>query len=154
MSHNGYRFGTFGGVFVPALLSIFGAVMFMRLGFVVGGLGITGALIILLTAESIAIASGLSVALISTNTPVYGGGVYFLISRALGPNFGTAVGISLYLAQAMGVPFYILGFSEAIATIYPALAPHTMWLNLGPLAILVMLAFSVPTGRSGCSMLC
>ncbi|MBQ4106559.1 MAG: amino acid permease [Lentisphaeria bacterium] len=141
MSHNGYRFGTFGGVFVPALLSIFGAVMFMRLGFVVGGLGITGALIILLTAESIAIASGLSVALISTNTPVYGGGVYFLISRALGPNFGTAVGISLYLAQAMGIPFYILGFSEAIATIYPALAPHTMWLNLGPLAILVMLAF-------------
>lgn len=140
MSRGGHRFGTFGGVFVPSLLSIFGAVMFMRLNFVVGGLGITGALIILLAAESIAIASGLSIALISTNTPVHGGGAYFLISRALGPNFGTTVGISLYLAQAMGIPFYILGFAEALITIYPALAPWSLWLNLGPLAILFAVA--------------
>ena len=56
-----------------------------------GNLGIAGAFGILLVAESIAVATGLSISAISTNTPVKSGGPYFLISRSLGPGFGASL---------------------------------------------------------------
>ena len=57
----GYRFKTFSGVFLPSILTILGVVMFMRLGTIVGDLGVFGAFGILLFAESIAVATGLSI---------------------------------------------------------------------------------------------
>ena len=41
------RFGTFGGVFTPCVLTILGVIMFLRYGYVVGQAGVIGALIIL-----------------------------------------------------------------------------------------------------------
>ena len=70
----GYSFNTFSGVFLPSILTILGVVMFMRLGTIVGNLGVAGAFGILLVAESIAVATGLSISAISTNTPVKSGG--------------------------------------------------------------------------------
>ncbi len=135
----GYKFGTFGGVFTPSILTIFGLIMFMRTNYVVGSAGIAGALIILFIAESITIASGLSISAISTNTPVKGGGAYFLISRSLGPGFGSSIGLSLFIAQALSVPFYVLGFSEALVKNFPILEPYYFWLVLGTgLMVLIM----------------
>ena len=93
----GYRFKTFSGVFLPSILTILGVVMFMRLGTIVGELGVFGAFGILLFAESIAVATGLSISAISTNTPVRSGGPYFLISRSLGPGFGSSIGLTYYV---------------------------------------------------------
>ena len=136
----GYRFGTFDGVFLPSLLTILGVVMFLRIGNVVGDLGVVGALGILAVAESIAVATGLSLSAISSNTLVLGGGPYFLISRALGPGFGTAIGLTYYLAQALSVPFYLLGFAEALVAVFPSLAPHALWVGVIPLCILFAIA--------------
>ena len=110
----GHKFGTFGGVFTPSILTIFGLIMFMRANYVVGQAGVIQALFILTISSSITFLTGLSISAISTNTPVGGGGAYFLISRVLGPGFGTAIGLALFLAQALSVPFYILGFTEAL----------------------------------------
>ena len=41
------KFGTFGGVLVPNVLTILGVIMFMRTGWVVGQAGLQSALIIL-----------------------------------------------------------------------------------------------------------
>jgi amino acid transporter len=60
----------------------------------------------------------------SPNAPVAGGGAYFLISRALGPEFGGAIGLALYCAQAVSVPFYILGFTEALVRSFSATRPY------------------------------
>lgn len=136
----GYQFNTFSGVFLPSILTIFGVVMFMRLGTIVGELGVFGALGILLFAESIAIATGLSISAISTNTPVRSGGPYFLISRALGPGFGSAIGLTYYVSQSLSVPFYIIGFTEAVITVFPGLAPYQLYVSLIPLAILFGIA--------------
>jgi hypothetical protein len=44
---SGRRFGTFGGVFVPTLLTILGVIMFLRTGWVVGNAGLGGAWLII-----------------------------------------------------------------------------------------------------------
>ena len=118
------EFGAFGGVFTPCLLTILGVIMFMRANFVVGQAGIGGAVLILLAAKSISLLTALSTSAIGTNMQVRGGGAYYLISRVLGPEFGGAIGIVLFVAQAVSVPFYILGFTEAVVRSLPILAPH------------------------------
>ncbi len=122
--------GTFGGVFTPSILTILGVIMFMRAGFVVGQAGIMQALLILLLAKSITTLTSLSIAAVSTNTPVSGGGAYFLISRALGPEFGGAIGLALFLAQAVSVPFYVLGFTESAVRSFPEMSAHFRTIGL------------------------
>ncbi len=135
------RFGTFGGVFTPAILTILGVIMFMRANFVVGQAGVLGALSILLVAKSITLLTSLSIAAISTNMRMRGGGSYFLISRVLGVEFGGAIGIALFFALALSVPFYILGFAEALIRSYPILAPYFQVITLTTALVLFTLAF-------------
>lgn len=139
-AEKGYSFNTFSGVFLPSILTILGVVMFMRLGTVTGELGITGALGILLVAESIAVATGLSISAISTNTPVKSGGPYFLISRSLGPGFGTSIGLTYYMSQSLSVPFYVIGFTEAFVKVFPQFEPAQLWVGMIPLIVLFAIA--------------
>ncbi len=124
------QFGTFGGVFTPSILTILGVVMFMRTGYVTGVAGIGAAIAVLLISKMITLLTGLSISAISTNTRVQGGGAYFLISRSLGPEFGASIGLALFLAQALSVPFYILGFVEALTTTSPHLAGEFTMIGL------------------------
>ena len=115
------RFGTFGGVFTPSLLTILGVVMYMRFGWVVGQGGLGGALLVVGVSHLISFATGLSVASIATNRTVGAGGAYYMISRSLGAPAGAAIGIPLFLGQALGVTFYIGGFTESVSGIFPEL---------------------------------
>ncbi len=117
------RFGMWGGVFTPCVLTILGVIMFMRAGFVVGHSGLYLALAILVIAKAITTLTSFSLSAIATNTKLKGGGVYYMISRVLGPDFGGAIGITLYVAQAVAVAFYAIGFTEALMdTITPLLS--------------------------------
>jgi len=108
------RFGTFGGVFTPCVLTILGVIMFMRAGFVVGHSGLWLALVILGISKLITTLTTLSLSAIATNLDMRVGGVYFMISRVLGPDFGGSIGITLFVANAVGVAFYTIGFVEAL----------------------------------------
>ncbi len=59
----------------------------------------------------------LSLSAVATNTRVKGGGAYFLISRSLGVEFGGAIGVVFFLAQAISVAMYVIGFTEALVTL-------------------------------------
>jgi amino acid transporter len=111
------RFGTLDGVFTPCVLTILGVIMFMRVGFVVGYSGFWLALAILGLSKIITFLTTLSLSAIGSNTKVRVGGVYFMISRVLGPDFGGSIGITLFIAQAVSVAFYTIGFTEAVFTI-------------------------------------
>ncbi len=105
-------FGTL-PVFLTAISTILGAVMFLRFGFAVGSVGFTGTLLIILMGHAVTIPTAMALAEIATNQKVEGGGEYFIISRSFGINIGSAIGIALYLSQAISVAFYVIAFAEA-----------------------------------------
>ncbi|MBU1911944.1 MAG: Na-K-Cl cotransporter [Candidatus Omnitrophica bacterium] len=113
------RFGTFEGVFTPTVLSILGVVMYLRLGWAVGQVGLAGALAIIVISNLITLCTGLSVASITTNIRIGTGGAYSIISKSLGLEVGGAIGIPLYLSQAISVAFYIAGFTECWVFVFP-----------------------------------
>lgn len=110
--------GTFGGVFTPSILTILGLVLFLRVAYVVGSVGLVQALMILALATSVSVLTSISLAVVATNMKVGGGGEYYLISRTLGIEFGGAVGVVLYLAISVSIAFYAIGFAEAIVTAF------------------------------------
>ncbi len=120
------RFGTFKGVFTPNVLTILGIILFLRTGWVVGQAGLWGALAIIVMANAISFMTGLSLSAIATSMDVKAGGNYYLISRSLGLEIGGAIGIPLYLSQAISVAFYIIGFTEAMSSLpwFAALDPR------------------------------
>lgn len=114
------RFSTFEGVFTPTLLSILGIIMYLRLGWVVGESGLGGALLIILIANFITLMTSLSMSSIVTNIKIGGGGAYSIIAKSLGVEAGAAIGVPLYLSQAISIAFYITGFTECWIAIFPA----------------------------------
>ncbi|MGA1871307.1 MAG: amino acid permease, partial [bacterium] len=112
-------FGTFKGVYLPSILTIFGVIMYLRIGWVVGNVGLWPTLLIVTISSAITFLTGLSISATATNMNVGGGGAYFMISRSFGVEAGAAVGIPLFLAQAIGISFYIAGFSESIQSLLP-----------------------------------
>jgi len=113
------RLGTFAGVFTPSVLTILGIILFLRLGYVVGNAGLARTLIILALANGISVLTSISLSAIATNIKVKGGGDYYLISRTLGPEFGGALGVVLFLAQSVSIGFYCIGFGEVLARLWP-----------------------------------
>jgi amino acid transporter len=111
------RFGTFAGVFTPNVLTILGIILFLRVGWVVGQAGLGSALIIIAIANLISLLTGLSLSAVATSMEVKAGGKYYIISRSLGLEIGGAIGIPLYLSQAISVAFYIIGFTEALVSV-------------------------------------
>ena len=120
----GHGFGT-APVFLAAISTILGAILFLRFGYAVGNVGVLGAIAIILIGHAITIPTGLAVAEIATNLKVEGGGEYYIISRSFGTTVGGAIGISLYLSQAVSVAFYVIAFSEAFRPIFPWFAEAT-----------------------------
>ena len=110
-----HKLGTFAGVFTPSILTILGIILFRRVGYVVGISGLAQTLAIVAFATLICILSSMSLSAIATNIRVKKGGDYYLISRTLGVEFGGAIGLVLFLAQAVSIAFYCIGFGEAVA---------------------------------------
>lgn len=122
------KFGTFGGVFTPSLLTILGVIMFLRLSNVVGYAGLWNSILILMGSMAISVITGLSIASIATNMRIKGGGAYYLISRSLGIEFGGVIAVFFFIAQAVAVTMYIVGFTEAVISAFPdiGLSPRTI----------------------------
>lgn len=115
--------GTFEGVFTPTILTIIGVILYLRLGWVVGSVGLGGAILIIVLSHVATITTGFSLSSMTTNVRIGAGGFYSLISRSLGLEAGAATGLPLYFSQAFSVALYIIGFSEAWRNIFPA---HTV----------------------------
>jgi amino acid transporter len=108
------KFGTFGGVFRPTVMTIIGVILFIREGWIVGNAGLLGAWLIIGLAFAIVTLTALSMSCITTNIRIGAGGAYSIISQSLGLEVGGSVAIPLYLAQALAGTMYIFGFREGL----------------------------------------
>ena len=111
------KFGT-SAVFLTAISTILGAIMFLRFGYAVGNVGFMGTLVIILIGHAVTIPTALALAEIATNKKVEGGGEYYIISRSFGSVPGAAIGISLFFSQAISVAFYMIAFAEAFRPVF------------------------------------
>ena len=81
---NAQGFGTFKGVYIPSTLTILGVIMYLRMGWVVGSVGLLQTLLIVTISTAITFITSLSISATATNMKVGGGGAYYMISRSLG----------------------------------------------------------------------
>lgn len=113
------KFGTFGGVFTPTLLTVLGVIMYLRMGWVVGNAGLLGTWLIIIVSFLITLCTALSMSAITTNIRIGAGGAYAIISQALGLEVGGSLGIPRYISQGLAVTMYIFGFREGWLGIFP-----------------------------------
>ncbi|WP_319500778.1 amino acid permease [uncultured Draconibacterium sp.] len=139
------KFGTM-PVFLTALSTILGAILFLRFGWAVGQVGFIGVIGIIVLGHIVTIPTAFAVAEIATNQRVQGGGAYYIISRSFGLNIGGAIGIALYLSQAISVAFYVIAFGEAfepvikwIGETYNFFIPDRRWISIPTMVLLSIL---------------
>ena len=107
------KFGTFQGVFTPAILTILGVIMYMRLPWIVGNGGLWMTLGLVIVAHVVSLTTGLSVSSMATDKRVKAGGSYYILSRSLGLPIGGSLGIALFVGLSFSVSLYVIGFSES-----------------------------------------
>lgn len=141
---SGLGLGTFLGVYTPTVLTILGVILYLRMGWVVGNAGVGGAMLIVLFANSITLITALSMSALATNMRVGVGGAYYIISRSLGLELGGALGIPLYLSQALSVTLYAYGLAESIRIVVPGLSDTAVQVAAG----LIVIGVVAVAGRS------
>ena len=153
----GYGFGT-APVFLAAISTILGTIVFLRFGFSIANVGLAGSMLIILIGHAITIPTALAIAEIATNLKVEGGGEYYMISRSFGKILGGTIGISLYLSQAISVAFYMIAFAEAFTPLFPYIQANTSivpvtWMVSLPATIILLFVIVKKGATFGIPML-
>ncbi|XP_057662624.1 bumetanide-sensitive sodium-(potassium)-chloride cotransporter isoform X1 [Diorhabda carinulata] len=113
--HGGIKLGWIQGVLIPCILNIWGVMLFLRLSWVVAEAGIGQSLLIIAMSAVVCIITTLSLSAICTNGEVKGGGIYYIISRSLGPEFGASVGVVFAFANAVSASMNTIGFCNSVS---------------------------------------
>ncbi|KAI6200629.1 Amino acid permease/ SLC12A domain-containing protein [Aphelenchoides besseyi] len=123
------------GVYLPTIQHILGVTLFIRLAWCVGVAGIGQTFLMLFICCFCTFLTCISVSAVATNGEVQSGGAYFMISRNLGKEFGSAVGILFYLANTVATAMYLVGGVEILLLyIFPGLTigGHEAHTDTGP----------------------
>lgn len=98
---NEVKFGTMMGVFIPCLQNILGIIYYIRFSWIVGIAGISQSLLLVSLCGLCTFLTAVSLSAIATNGAMKGGGPYYLIGRALGPEVGVSIGLCFFLGNAI-----------------------------------------------------
>ncbi|XP_066379665.1 cation-chloride cotransporter 2-like isoform X1 [Miscanthus floridulus] len=112
--------GTLMGVFIPCLQNILGIIYYIRFTWIVGMGGIWQSLVLVAFCGACTFLTGLSLSAIATNGAMKGGGPYYLIGRALGPEVGISIGLCFFLGNAVAGAMYVLGAVETFLDAIPS----------------------------------
>ena len=132
--------GTFKGVFLPCVQNILGVILFLRLTWITGQAGVLGATAIVVICAGSTFLTALNLSAVATNGQIAAGGPYFVISRNLGPEVGTAVGLLFYLGTTIAASMYVLGCVETLYSGF-AVMDGVQFAGRVELTALVLMAF-------------
>ncbi|XP_064307252.1 solute carrier family 12 member 8 isoform X1 [Phalacrocorax carbo] len=110
-------FGTWDGVFTSCMINIFGVVLFLRTGWLVGNTGIIMGMFLVSFVILVALVTVLSGIGVCEKCSIGNGGVYSMVSTVLGGRVGGTIGLLYIFGQCVAGAMYITGFAEAIADI-------------------------------------
>ena len=133
------KLGMISGVFVPTVLTILGVIMFLRLGWVVGNVGLLGSWAVIGLAFFITGITALSMSSIITNMKIGAGGAYSIIARSLGLEVGGSIGLPLYLSLSLSMVMYIFGFRAGIKMIFPQ--HSSLLIDFAAFSVLFLIVF-------------
>ncbi|KAK3155580.1 hypothetical protein QOZ80_2BG0205110 [Eleusine coracana subsp. coracana] len=114
------KLDTLMGVFIPCLQNILGIIYFLRFTWIVGMGGIWQSLVLVIFCGACTFLTGVSLSAIATNGAMKGGGPYYLIGRALGPEVGVSIGLCFFLGNAVAGAMYVLGAVETFLDAIPS----------------------------------
>ncbi|PKA49231.1 Cation-chloride cotransporter 1 [Apostasia shenzhenica] len=114
------KLGTLMGVFVPCLQNILGIIYYIRFSWIVGMAGIGESLMLVSFCGACTFLTSISLSAIATNGAMKGGGPYYLIGRALGPEVGVSIGLCFFLGNAVAGALYVLGAVETFLDAVPS----------------------------------
>ncbi|XP_057988184.1 cation-chloride cotransporter 1 [Hevea brasiliensis] len=117
---NDVKLGTMMGVFIPCLQNILGIIYYIRFTWIVGMAGIGDSLLLVAFCGLCTFLTSISLSAIATNGAMKGGGPYYLIGRALGPEVGVSIGLCFFLGNAVAGALYVLGAVETFLKAVPA----------------------------------
>ncbi|KAM0009072.1 putative amino acid permease/ SLC12A domain, SLC12A transporter family [Helianthus debilis subsp. tardiflorus] len=113
------KLGTMMGVFIPCLQNILGIIYYIRFSWIVGIAGISDSLLLVALCGLCTFLTAVSLSAIATNGAMKGGGPYYLIGRALGPEVGVSIGLCFFLGNAVAGAMYVLGAVETFLNAVP-----------------------------------
>ncbi|XP_062829278.1 solute carrier family 12 member 8 isoform X1 [Anolis carolinensis] len=108
-------FGTWDGVFTSCMINIFGVVLFLRTGWLVGNTGILMGMFLVSFVILVAFVTVLSGIGVCERCSIGSGGVYSMISTVLGGQVGGTIGLLYIFGQCVAGAMYITGFAESIS---------------------------------------
>ncbi|GMT13843.1 hypothetical protein PFISCL1PPCAC_5140, partial [Pristionchus fissidentatus] len=108
-------FGTWDGVFTTVMVNIFGIIVFLRMGWIVGTAGVANSILLLGICTALALITVFSAIGIVDRCRIQSGGIYFLVSHVLGGQIGGAVGLIYGFGQAVATGLVAVGFGESVA---------------------------------------
>merc|ERR1719402_1178502 len=117
------KFGWIEGVLMRCLLNIWGTMLFLRLTWVIGQCGIWQGLMVITVCNIVTGLSALSMSAIATNGQIAAGGVYYMISRSLGPAIGGSIGLMFTVANTISVGTYTVGFATSVSDLLQDAVP-------------------------------
>ncbi|NWV67247.1 S12A8 protein, partial [Malurus elegans] len=129
-------FGTWDGVFTSCMINIFGVVLFLRTGWLVGNTGIVMGMFLVSFVILVALVTVLSGIGVCEKCSIGSGGVYSMISTVLGGQVGGTIGLLYIFGQCVAGTMYITGFAESIADV---LSLSNIWAVRG-ISLAVLLA--------------
>ncbi|NXA97685.1 S12A8 protein, partial [Melanocharis versteri] len=110
-------FGTWDGVFTSCMINIFGVVLFLRTGWLVGNTGIIMGMFLVSFVILVALVTVLSGIGVCEKCSIGSGGVYSMISTVLGGQVGGTIGLLYIFGQCVAGAMYVTGFAESIANV-------------------------------------
>ncbi|XP_018545980.1 solute carrier family 12 member 8 [Lates calcarifer] len=128
-------FGTWDGVFTTCMINIFGVVLFLRTGYLVGNTGVLLGMLLVSLVVLVALVTVMSGIGVCEHCGAGSGGIYSMISTVLGGRVGGTVGLLYVFGQCVAGAMYITGFSESVAEL---LGLQTQWVVRGMSAVVLL----------------